>query len=200
MRLAAKTGCPYHVCHVSAKETVAAIRRAKKAGVNVTCETAPHYLLLTDMDLEEDGRFKMNPPLRALADREALLEGLLDGTIDMIATDHAPHSAEEKARGLAGSAFGIAGLETAFPLLYTFLVRSGILPMEKLLDLLVWNPRRRFQIPLGNDFSVWDLHASYTIDPDRFCSKGRATPFSGWEVYGRCCLTVYDEKIVYQRD
>ena len=163
----------------------------------MTCETAPHYLLLDENDLQEDGRFKMNPPLRAKEDREALIEGLLDGTIDMIATDHAPHSAEEKSRGLAGSAFGIVGIETAFPLLYTELVKTGTVSMEKLLELLAYNPRRRFNIPLGNDFSIWDLEAAYTIDPEDFLSKGKATPFAGRSVYGRCLLTVYGGQAVY---
>ncbi len=199
LALARQTGCAYHVCHVSAKESVELIRRAKRDGVDVTCETAPHYLLMDDFDLQEDGRYKMNPPLRSLADREALLNGLLDGTIDMIATDHAPHSAEEKAKGLAGSAFGIVGLETAFPLLYTGLVQTGFLSLEALLQLLVWNPRKRFGIPLGNDFSVWDLNEKYRIDPDAFRSKGRATPFAGREVAGRCTMTVYHGKVVYQR-
>ena len=199
LALARQTGCAYHVCHVSAKESVELIRRAKRDGVDVTCETAPHYLLMDDFDLQEDGRYKMNPPLRSLADREALLNGLLDGTIDMIATDHAPHSAEEKAKGLAGSAFGIVGLETAFPLLYTELVLTGFLSLEALLQLLVWNPRKRFGIPLGNDFSVWDLNEKYRIDPDTFRSKGRATPFAGREVAGRCMMTVYQGKVVYQR-
>ena len=199
LALARQTGCAYHVCHVSAKESVELIRRAKQDGVDVTCETAPHYLLMDDFDLQEDGRYKMNPPLRSLADREALLNGLLDGTIDMIATDHAPHSAEEKAKGLAGSAFGIVGLETAFPLLFTGLVQTGFLSLEALLQLLVWNPRKRFGIPLGNDFSVWDLNEKYRIDPDAFRSKGRATPFAGREVAGRCTMTVYHGKVVYQR-
>ena len=195
--LAKETGCAYHVCHISTKESVALIREAKRAGTNVTCETAPHYLLLDEHDLREDGRFKMNPPLRTLADREALIEGVLDGTIDMIATDHAPHSAEEKSKGLAGSAFGIVGLETAFPLLYTHFVQTGILTMKTLLDLMVYNPRRRFGIPMGNDFSVWDLHATYRIEPERFRSKGRATPFDGWEVSARNLLTVYNGQAVY---
>ena len=199
LALARQTGCAYHVCHVSAKESVELIRRAKRDGVDVTCETAPHYLLMDDFDLQEDGRYKMNPPLRSLADREALLNGLLDGTIDMIATDHAPHSAEEKAKGLAGSAFGIVGLETAFPLLYTELVLTGFLSLEALLQLLVWNPRKRFGIPLGNDFSVWDLNEKYRIDPDTFRSKGCATPFAGREVAGRCMMTVYQGRVVYQR-
>ena len=199
LRLAKETGCGYHVCHISTKESVALIRRAKAEGVDVTCETAPHYLLLDETDLREDGRFKMNPPLRAPSDRAALIEGLLDGTIDMIATDHAPHSAEEKSKGLAGSAFGIVGLETAFPLLYSGLVRAGILPLEALLEKLVTNPRTRFQIPLGNDYSVWDLDAADTVDPERFLSMGRATPFAGREVQGKCMLTVRDGQIVYQR-
>ena len=199
LALAKETGCAYHVCHISTKESVALIRAAKTDGVDVTCETAPHYLLLDEYDLQEDGRFKMNPPLRALADREALLAGVLDGTIDMIATDHAPHSAEEKAKGLAGSAFGIVGLETAFPLLYTKLVRSGILSLDALVRLLAINPRERFGIPLGNDFSLWDLNERYGIDPETFLSKGRATPFAGQEVCGRCCLTVYNGKAVYER-
>ena len=197
LALAKETGCAYHVCHISTKESVALIRQAKAEGVDVTCETAPHYLLLDENDLQEDGRFKMNPPLRGKADREALLEGLLDGTIDMIATDHAPHSAAEKAKGLSGSAFGIVGLETAFPLLYTELVKKNILPLERLVELLTVQPRRRFSIPLGEDYSVWDLHASYTIDPAEFLSKGKATPFAGRPVFGRCLLTVCDGKPVY---
>ena len=198
LALAAETGCAYHVCHISCKESVALIREAKKAGVDVTCETAPHYLLLDENDLQEDGRFKMNPPLRAPADREALLEGLLDGTIDMIATDHAPHSAEEKARGLKGSAFGIVGLETAFPLLYTKLVRQGVLTLDQLVDLLAVNPRRRFGLPFEGGWTVWDLAQTETIDPARFASQGRATPFAGWEVYGRCRQTALGDTIVYK--
>ena len=197
LKLAEETGCAYHVCHISTKESAALIREAKKSGVNVSCETAPHYLLLDENDLQEDGRFKMNPPLRATEDREALVEGLLDGTIDMIATDHAPHSAEEKSRGLAGSAFGIVGIETAFPLLYTELVKTGILSMETLLELLVYNPRERFHIPLGNDFSIWDLDAEYAIDPADFLSMGKASPFTGRSVYGKCLLTVYRGQVVY---
>ncbi|MBQ3064055.1 MAG: dihydroorotase [Clostridia bacterium] len=199
LRLAEETGCAYHVCHVSTKESVAAIRDAKKRGVNVTCETGPHYLVLDDSHLEEDGRFKMNPPLRAAADRAALVEGLLDGTVDMIATDHAPHSAEEKGRGLAGSAFGIVGLETAFPVLYTKLVKEGILPLERLVDLLSGAPRRRFGLPLNaGDFSVWELDACHTVDPDTFLTKGRATPFAGWQLYGKCVLTARRGQIVYE--
>ena len=197
LELAAKTGCGYHVCHISTKESVDIIRQAKKSGVDVTCETGPHYLTMDDTMLQEDGRFKMNPPLRGPEDREALIEGLLDGTIDMIATDHAPHSAEEKARGLEKSAFGVVGLETAFPILYTCLVQRGVLSLESLLDKLVWNPRKRFQIPLGNDFSVWDLNAQYKIDPQDFLSQGRATPFTGWTVQGKCMATFFDGKAVY---
>ena len=198
LKLAEETGCAYHVCHISTSESVSLIREAKKSGVNVTCETAPHYLLLDENDLEEDGRFKMNPPLRETADRKALQDGLLDGTIDMIATDHAPHSPEEKSRGLAGSAFGIVGLETAFPLLYTNFVKSGFISMEKLMELLAYNPRKRFGIPLGNDFSIWDLEEQYTINPEDFLSKGRASPFTGRPVYGRCLLTVYQGNAVYK--
>ena len=200
LQLARETGCAYHVCHISAKESVEAIRRAKREGVNVTCETAPHYLVMDDGDLQEDGRFKMNPPLRSAADREALVEGVLDGTIDMIATDHAPHSAEEKSRGLAGSAFGIVGLETAFPLMYTKLVKTGILSMERLTELLVYAPRKRFGIPLDNSFSVWDLNTEFTVDPNEFLSKGRATPLTGMRLLGRNLLTVHEGKIVYSND
>ena len=200
LELAAETGCAYHVCHVSTKESVALLRQAKRDGLNVSCETAPHYLLLDENDLQEDGRFKMNPPLRSRADREALLEGLADGTIDMIATDHAPHSAEEKAKGLAHSAFGVVGLETAFPLLYTGLVREGVLSLEALVDLLCHRPRARFGLPLGADYSLWDLNASYTIDPAEFLSLGRATPFAGRRVFGRCKLTVHDGNAVFYEE
>ena len=196
--LVRETGCAYHVCHISAKESVELIRRAKAEGLDVSCETAPHYLLLDDSMLEEDGRFKMNPPIRAKADREALIEGILDGTIDMIATDHAPHSAEEKSRGLEKSAFGIVGLETAFPVLYTGLVKTGVLSLKRLVELLSIRPRRRFHIPLGNDFCLWDLESRGVIDPERFASMGRATPFAGMSVQGRCVLTVYQGKIVYK--
>ncbi len=197
LKLVEEIGCAYHVCHISTKESVDLIRQAKKRGVNVTCETAPHYLIFDDSDLQEDGRFKMNPPIRGKEDREALIEGILDGTIDMIATDHAPHSAEEKARGLAGSPFGIVGIETAFSAMYTHFVRTGKMSMDKLMDLLVWNPRRRFGIPLGNDFSVWRLDESFRVDPNAFLSKGKATPFAGEELFGVCKLTVVDGKIVY---
>ena len=200
LELAAETGCSYHVCHISTKESVALIREAKKSGVDVTCETGPHYLVLDDSCLQEDGRFKMNPPLRDKSDREALVEGLLDGTIDMIATDHAPHSAEEKSRGLQKSAMGVVGIETAFPVVYTHLVRPGILSLEQAVKLLAVNPRKRFSLPLGNDFSVWDLEDRYAIDPDTFLSLGRATPFAGMEVYGRCLATVLDGQLVYQAE
>ena len=200
LELAAKTGAGYHVCHISTKESVELVRQAKKSGVDVTCETGPHYLVMDDSFLQEDGRFKMNPPLRSADDRAALVEGLLDGTIDMIATDHAPHSAEEKARGLEKSAFGVVGLETAFPILYTYLVKPGILSLEALLEKLVWNPRKRFRIPLGNDFSVWDLNSEYKVDPAEFLSMGKATPFEGWTVQGRCMATFYNGKAVYQAD
>ena len=197
LQLVKETGCAYHVCHVSAKESVALIRKAKAEGLDVTCETGPHYLVMDDSDLQEDGRFKMNPPLRGKEDREALLQGILDGTIDMIATDHAPHSAEEKSRGLEKSAFGIVGIETAFPILYTCLVKPGILSLNKLLELLCVNPRRRFGLPLGTDYSIWDLNAAYPIDPKDFLSKGRATPFAGWQVNGKCIATICDGKLVY---
>ena len=197
LQLVKETGCAYHVCHVSAKESVALIRKAKAEGLDVTCETGPHYLVMDDSDLQEDGRFKMNPPLRGKEDREALIQGILDGTIDMIATDHAPHSAEEKSRGLEKSAFGIVGIETAFPILYTYLVKPGILSLDKLLELLCVNPRRRFGLPLGTDYSIWDLNAAYPIDPEDFLSKGRATPFAGWQVSGKCIATICDGKLVY---
>lgn len=197
LQLVKETGCAYHVCHVSAKESVALIRKAKAEGLDVTCETGPHYLVMDDSDLQEDGRFKMNPPLRGKEDREALIHGILDGTIDMIATDHAPHSAEEKSRGLEKSAFGIVGIETAFPILYTCLVKPGILSLDKLLELLCVNPRRRFGLPLGTDYSIWDLNAAYPIDPKDFLSKGRATPFAGWQVSGKCIATICDGKLVY---
>ena len=200
LHLAAKTGCSYHVCHISAKESVALIRQAKQAGVDVTCETAPHYLLLTEDDLQEDGRFKMNPPLREKADRDALLEGLCDGTIDMIATDHAPHTAEEKSRGLEKSLMGVVGLETAFPLLYTNLVQKGVLSLEKLIALLHGNPCRRFGIGGGfpENCTVFDLSAQYVIDPDQFLSMGKATPFAGETVYGKCMLTFCGGRLAYR--
>lgn len=200
LRLAAETGCPYHVCHVSTKESVDLIRRAKAAGVDVTCETAPHYLVLCDEDLQEDGRFKMNPPLRGRADREALMEGLLDGTIDMIATDHAPHSAEEKSRGLEKSLMGVVGLETAFPVLYTRLVRPGILTAQRLSRLLGDNPRRRFSVPGEPGYAVFEVETPYQIDPETFATKGRSTPFAGETVYGRWVLTHWNGKSFARED
>ena len=197
LKLAEEVGCAYHVCHVSTKESVEVIREAKARGVNVTCETAPHYLTLTDADLKEDGRFKMNPPLRAEADRQALIEGILDGTVDMIATDHAPHSFEEKSRGLEGSLMGVVGIETAFPVLYTHLVKTGIITMEKLIQLLSVTPRARFGIESEVGFTVFDLSDSYAIDPDTFLSKGRSTPYLGSVVEGRCLATVIGGRAVY---
>ena len=195
--LVRETGCAYHVCHISTKESVELIRKAKAEGLDVTCEVGPHYLVMDDGDLQEEGRFKMNPPLRAQEDREALIEGIQDGTIDMIATDHAPHSAEEKSRGLDGSPFGIVGIETAFPLLYTYLVKAGVISMDRLLELLVTNPLKRFNIPMGCDFSIWDLRQNYYIDPEEFQSMGKATPFEGWKVTGKCLATVCDSKLVW---
>lgn len=199
LELVAQTGCAYHVCHISAKESVALMRQAKKAGLDVTCETGPHYLTLDENDLREEGRFKMNPPLRGREDREALLEGVVDGTVDMIATDHAPHSREEKSKGLSGSAFGIVGLETAFPVLYTHLVRTGLLSLEKLTDLLAIAPRKRFGIPLEQDFTVWDLEKSVAVDPEKFLSMGKATPFAGTELWGECVMTVAGGNVVWNR-
>ncbi len=197
LRLAKETGAKYHVCHISCKESVELIRKAKAEGVDVTCETAPHYLVLDDSNLQEHGRFKMNPPLRAKEDRLALIEGLLDGTVDMIATDHAPHSAEEKSRGLEKSLMGVVGLETAFSVLYTKLVKTGILTLEKLIEVMSINPRKRFSIPLGNDFCVFDLEKEYTVDPEKFLSLGRATPFENENLFGVCKMTARDGKIVY---
>lgn len=204
-KLAEETGCQYHVCHISTKESVDIIRRAKARGVNVTCETAPHYLTLCDMDLQEDGRFKMNPPLRSAEDRQALLDGVLDGTVDVIATDHAPHSKEEKAKGLAGSAMGIVGLETAFPVLYTKLVKSGVITLEKLIYMMSVRPREIFKLGGGKiaegevaDLALLDLDCKYTVNPDEFLSLGRATPFDGWEVCGKNVLTVMGGEIVYE--
>lgn len=204
--LAEETGCKYHVCHVSTKESVEHIRQAKARGVDVTCETGPHYLVFHDMDLQEDGRFKMNPPLRSEEDRQALVAGILDGTIDMIATDHAPHTAAEKAKGLAGSAMGVVGLETAFAALYTHLVRPGILSLAQLMAVLHDHPARRFGFgtPLAEgqpaDLTVFDLDTAYRVDPEQFQSMGRATPFAGMELYGVCKLTMVDGKIVWQEE
>lgn len=199
LELCRQTGCAYHVCHISCKESVELIRQAKAQGVNVTCETGPHYLILTDEDLKEDGRFKMNPPLRSKEDRQALIEGVLDGTIDMIATDHAPHSQEEKSRGLEKSAFGIVGIETAFQLLYTHLVKKNIISLERLVELLAVNPRKRFGIEYDNSFTVWDLDKKTVINPSDFLSMGKATPFEGEEVFGECELTVCNGKTAYKK-
>lgn len=200
VRLAEETGCAYHVCHISTKESVEIIRQAKAKGVNVTCETAPHYLLMNDTEIGEDGRFKMNPPIRSEADRLALVEGIMDKTIDMIITDHAPHSDEEKAGGLEKSPMGVVGLETSFAALYTGLVKKGIISLERLMELMVYAPRRRFGIPFKvGDFSVWDLNEEYVIDPSEFHTAAHATPFAGRTVTGRCLLTVHDGRIVYRR-
>ena len=199
LALVREIGCAYHVCHISTKESVELIRRAKAEGLDVTCETGPHYLVMDDSDLREDGWMKMNPPLRDRSDREALLSGILDGTIDMIATDHAPHSEEEKAKGLEKSAFGVVGLETALPVLYTKLVKTGILSEERLLSLLVYAPRERFSIPMTDSFSVWDLEESFTVDPADFVSMGHATPFLGMRLSGVNYLTVHNGKIVYKK-
>jgi dihydroorotase len=194
--LAKKTGCKYHVCHISAKETVDLIRKAKAQGVDVTCETAPHYLVYNDMDLQDLGRFKMNPPIRSEADRLALIEGIKDGTIDMIATDHAPHSLEEKSLGLKDSKMGVVGLETAFAVMYTNFVKTGVITLEKLIELMSVNPRKRFGIDLGNSYTVFDLSKSYTVCPNEFLSMGRATPFEGVTLFGECLMTVKDGQAV----
>lgn len=203
IELSRKTGCHYHVCHVSTKESVQEIRQAKKEGVNITCETGPHYLTLNDMNLQEDGRFKMNPPIRSEDDRQELIRGIQDGTIDMIITDHAPHSKEEKSKGLQGSAMGVVGLEVAFPVLYTNLVRKNIITLEKLIELMNTNPRKIFrigtEIAVGQnaDLTVYDLEANYNIDSTAFVSMGRATPFDGDNVYGKCVMTICNGKIIF---
>lgn len=204
-QLAADTGCRYHVCHISTKESVEIIREAKKSGVQVTCETGPHYLTLCDMDLEEDGRFKMNPPLRSAKDRDALLEGICDGTVDVIATDHAPHSAAEKAKGLAGSAMGIVGLETAFGVLHTRLVQTGIITLEKLLDMMSVRPRKIFGMAGGAleagmpaDLALLDTEKNWTVHPAAFKTMGRATPFAGWQLQGQNRMTILRGEIVYE--
>ena len=199
IRLVKETGCAYHVCHISTKESVELIRKAKADGVDITCETAPHYLVLDDSDLREDGSFKMNPPLRGKEDRLALIEGIKDGTIDMIATDHAPHSADEKERDLKDSPFGIVGIETAFPVLYTKLVLNGVISLDKLVNLLSNNPRKRFGIPYSG-CSVWDLNASLKITPDLLLSQGKSTPFIGERVFGKNLYTVCRDKTVYRAD
>ncbi|MCQ2406888.1 MAG: dihydroorotase, partial [Oscillospiraceae bacterium] len=200
-----ETHAAYHVCHISTKESVELIRKAKAEGLDITCETGPHYLLMNDMMLRDEGRFKMNPPIRSEKDRVALIEGLCDGTIDMIATDHAPHSAEEKSKGLKGSSMGVVGIETAFSLLYTYLVETGVITLEKLIELMCKNPAERFKIEYSGlrpgdraDFTVYDLEDSYAIDPDEFLSKGKATPFEGVTVSGRCLMTVCGGRIVWK--
>lgn len=203
--LAGEAGCAYHVCHISTKESVELIRKAKAAGVNITCETAPHYLTMNDSMLKEDGRFKMNPPIRSEEDRLALIGGVLDGTIDCLATDHAPHSAEEKAKGLEKSLMGVVGLETAFPVVYTKLVKPGVIPLERLLEMLTVNPKNRFglgaelKVGAAADLTVFDLEDEYVIDPDDFKSKGKATPFKGEKVFGRCIMTLFGGEKVYER-
>lgn len=197
LRLAKETGCKYHVCHISCKESVELIRRAKAEGVDVTCETAPHYLIFNDMDLKESGNFKMNPPIRSEEDRQALIKGLQDGTIDMIATDHAPHSSEEKSRGLQNSLMGIVGLETAFPVMYTYLVKKGIITLERLIELMAINPRRRFGLEETDDICVYDLQSEYIINPCEFKSKGKSTPFDGMTVSGKNLLTICGGKAVW---
>lgn len=204
-KLAEETGVRYHVCHISTKESVDIIRKAKARGVNVTCETGPHYLTMCDKDLQENGRFKMNPPLRSEEDKQALLQGILDGTIDVIATDHAPHSAEEKSKGLAGSAMGVVGLETSFAVLYTKLVKSGFITLEKLIELMSVNPRKIFDLPGGEikegevaDLALLDLDAKWSVAPDDFLSMGRATPFEGWQLQGKNIMTMCGGKVVYE--
>lgn len=198
VKIAAETGASYHVCHISTKESVDIIRRAKAEGVDVTCETGPHYLVLCDRDLQEDGRFKMNPPLRGEEDREALIAGILDGTVDMIATDHAPHEAETKNRGLERSAMGVVGLETAFAVMYTFFVKTGRMTLEKLVELMSVKPAKRFGIGAfleegqRADLAVFDLSREWVVNPEEFLSKGHATPFAGWKLFGRCVLTLVD--------
>ena len=201
LKLVEETGCKYHVCHISAKESVELIRKAKAKGLDVTCETAPHYLVLDENDLKDEGRFKMNPPLRATEDRLALIEGIKDGTIDMIATDHAPHSAEEKSKGLAGSAFGITGIELAFSIMYTHLVKPGVITLEKLISLLTVNPRERFGIPTSEEnFTVWDLEETFKVNPTEFISMGKATPFENCDLTAKCVLTVSGGKVAYKKN
>ena len=197
LRLVREIGVSYHVCHISAKESVEPIRQAKREGLDVSCETAPHYLILDDGNLQEHGRFKMNPPLRSTEDRLALIEGIKDGTVDMIATDHAPHSAEEKSRGLEKSLFGISGIEIAFPLMYTHLVKTGVIELETLIKLLTVNPKRRFGIKSDGDFCLWELSEKHKVNTNEFLSMGKATPFEGTELYGKCLMTACDGKAVY---
>lgn len=205
IELAAQTDCRYHVCHISTKESVALIREAKRRGVKITCETGPHYLTMCDMDLKEEGRFKMNPPIRSAEDRDALIAGLKDGTIDVVATDHAPHTAEEKSRGLELSAMGVVGLETSFAVIYTKLVKTGIISLEKAVEVMAEAPRRIFNLGGGlsvdepADIAVFDLERSFTVDPSTFLSMGHSTPFEGWELQGECCLTLVDGRVAYER-
>jgi dihydroorotase len=197
LELVKKVGCKYHVCHVSAKESVEVIRKAKANGIDVTCETAPHYLTMTDLDLMEHGRFKMNPPIRSKEDRDALIEGIKDGTVDMIATDHAPHSAEEKSKGLEKSNMGVVGIETSFAVMYTYLVKPGIISLGELVELMSIKPRKRFEIESDVGFTVFDLGEEYKINPDEFLSMGKSTPFDGAQVFGKCLVTVYNGSIAY---
>lgn len=205
IELAAEAGCRYHVCHISTKQTVELIRQAKARGVKITCETGPHYLTMCDMDLKEEGRFKMNPPIRSAEDRDALIAGLQDGTIDVVATDHAPHTAEEKSRGLERSAMGVVGIETSFAVIYTKLVKAGIISLEKAVEVLAEAPRKIFNLGGGlkegeaADIAVFDLEKEFTVDPDTFLSKGRSTPFEGWQLQGECCLTLVDGRVAYER-
>ena len=209
IELVRRTGCSYHVCHISTKESVELVKKARSEGLDVTCETAPHYLTISSDEIEDSGRFKMNPPIKSAEDRQALLDAVRDGTIDMLATDHAPHSAEEKSKGFAGSAFGIVGMETAFPVVYTHLVEKGIIGIDGLMRLMYENPRRRFGLDvrsLGEElaseaptFTLWNLDEEYSIDPAEFLSMGKSTPFEGWKVKGRCMMTVLDGKKVWER-
>ena len=205
IELAAEAGCRYHVCHISTKQTVELIRQAKARGVKITCETCPHYLTMCDMDLKEEGRFKMNPPIRSAEDRDALIAGLQDGTIDVVATDHAPHTAEEKSRGLERSTMGVVGIETSFAVIYTKLVKAGIISLEKAVEVLAEAPRKIFNLGGGlkegeaADIAVFDLEKEFTVDPDTFLSKGRSTPFEGWQLQGECCLTLVDGRVAYER-
>ena len=205
IELAAEAGCRYHVCHISTKQTVELIRQAKARGVKITCETGPHYLTMCDMDLKEEGRFKMNPPIRSAEDSDALIAGLQEGTIDVVATDHAPHTAEEKSRGLERSAMGVVGIETSFAVIYTKLVKAGIISLEKAVEVLAETPRKIFNLGGGlkegeaADIAVFDLEKEFTVDPDTFLSKGRSTPFEGWQLQGECCLTLVDGRVAYER-
>ena len=199
IELIRETGCRYHVCHISTKESVELIRKAKAEGLPITCETGPHYLVLDDSFLQEDARFKMNPPLRSPEDRMALIEGLKDGTIHCIATDHAPHSAEEKGRGLEKSLMGVVGLETAFPVLYTNLVQSGVITLEKLIEVMSINPRKIFGLPLKEDCCIFDLKKAYTINPEDFLSMGKSSPFTGDQVFGENLLTIVNGKAVWNK-